>query len=131
MEKENKIAVVSQGYVGLPLAVAFAKHDPVVEFDSSTLCIESLQQAQDEAKGAKQFFHSLVAGVRVKPIVDVQAICSFHILATHSNNPHAFTSKIAKVTNKRKRTLFNFNTFNLQDSSLSFGMEHVWKRSVC
>lgn len=129
MEKENKIAVVGQGYVGLPLAVAGAKQDPVEGFAISTTRIESLQQAQGENKEVKQFFHSLVAPVSVESIVDVQAIFSFHILATCSNNPHTLPSKIAKVTNKSRRTLFYFNTFNLQESSPFFGREHVAKRS--
>lgn len=54
MEKEYKIAVVGQGYVGLPLALAFAKHYPVVGFDINAQRIESLQKAQDETKEADQ-----------------------------------------------------------------------------
>lgn len=52
MEKEYKIAVVGQGYVGLPLALAFAQHYPVVGFDINAKRIEALQQAQDETKEA-------------------------------------------------------------------------------
>jgi UDP-N-acetyl-D-galactosamine dehydrogenase len=29
----KKIAVIGQGYVGLPLAIAFSKHFPVVGYD--------------------------------------------------------------------------------------------------
>ncbi|WHT39399.1 nucleotide sugar dehydrogenase [Myroides sp. mNGS23_01] len=54
MEKEYKIAVVGQGYVGLPLALAFAKHYPVVGFDINAQRIEALQKAQDETKEADQ-----------------------------------------------------------------------------
>lgn len=54
MEKEYKIAVVGQGYVGLPLALAFAKHYPVVGFDINAQRIESLQKAQDETKEVDQ-----------------------------------------------------------------------------
>jgi len=43
MEKP-KIAVVGLGYVGLPLAVAFAKHFPVIGFDINLFCIEELKK---------------------------------------------------------------------------------------
>ena len=52
MKKEYKIAVIGQGYVGLPLALAFAKHYPVVGFDINAKRIESLKQAQDDTKEA-------------------------------------------------------------------------------
>lgn len=31
--KEKKIAVIGMGYVGMPLAIAFAKHFEVIGFD--------------------------------------------------------------------------------------------------
>lgn len=33
MPLERRVAVIGLGYVGLPVAVAFAKHDPVIGFD--------------------------------------------------------------------------------------------------
>lgn len=43
----RKVAVVGLGYVGLPLAVAFGKKQPVVGFDISEKRIAALQQAID------------------------------------------------------------------------------------
>ena len=40
-----RIAVVGLGYVGLPLAVALARHFPVTGFDISAARVEELQQA--------------------------------------------------------------------------------------
>ncbi|MEC8876127.1 MAG: nucleotide sugar dehydrogenase, partial [Pseudomonadota bacterium] len=42
-----KISVVGLGYVGLPLAIALAKHYPVVGFDKSVKRIAELKKGQD------------------------------------------------------------------------------------
>jgi UDP-N-acetyl-D-galactosamine dehydrogenase len=44
---EGKVAVVGLGYVGLPLAVSFARHMTVVGFDINTRRIEELQKGVD------------------------------------------------------------------------------------
>ncbi|HTS18254.1 MAG TPA: nucleotide sugar dehydrogenase [Verrucomicrobiae bacterium] len=44
---EGTVAVVGLGYVGLPLAVSFAKHIPVVGFDINTRRVEELQKGLD------------------------------------------------------------------------------------
>ena len=46
----KKIAIIGQGYVGLPLAVAFAKHFPVVGFDIKQQRIQELQAGIDATK---------------------------------------------------------------------------------
>ncbi len=46
--RKEKIAVVGLGYVGLPLAVALAKHFAVVGFDISSRRIERLRQGMDD-----------------------------------------------------------------------------------
>ncbi|UVD79129.1 nucleotide sugar dehydrogenase [Myroides albus] len=50
MSKEYKIAVIGQGYVGLPLALAFAKHYPVVGYDIKKERVEQLKQGVDLTK---------------------------------------------------------------------------------
>jgi len=45
--ENSKIAVIGLGYVGLPLAVEFGKHRPVVGFDINTKRIEALQAGHD------------------------------------------------------------------------------------
>ncbi len=50
-EKLNyRIAVVGLGYVGLPLAVALAKHFPVVGFDSSQQRVAELRRGHDRTR---------------------------------------------------------------------------------
>ena len=45
--RQGKIALVGLGYVGLPLAVAFAKKVPVIGFDISTRKIDELKRGFD------------------------------------------------------------------------------------
>lgn len=45
--ESSRLAVIGLGYVGLPLAVEFAKHRPVVGFDINTNRIEALQAGHD------------------------------------------------------------------------------------
>ena len=46
--EECRIAVIGLGYVGLPLAIAFAKKYEVVGFDTSKQKIERLKSGFDE-----------------------------------------------------------------------------------
>ena len=46
-ETEIKISVIGLGYVGLPLAVAFAAHHPVVGFDTNPERVEELTNGHD------------------------------------------------------------------------------------
>ena len=43
----SRLAVIGLGYVGLPLAVEFGKHRPVVGFDINTKRIEALLAGHD------------------------------------------------------------------------------------
>jgi UDP-N-acetyl-D-galactosamine dehydrogenase len=44
------IAVIGLGYVGLPLAVEFGKHRPVIGFDVNEARIEALRQGRDQTR---------------------------------------------------------------------------------
>ena len=45
-----KIAIIGLGYVGLPLAVSFARHRPVIGFDVNKVRISALQAGEDATK---------------------------------------------------------------------------------
>ncbi|RXM37908.1 Vi polysaccharide biosynthesis protein VipA/TviB [Chryseobacterium sp. CH21] len=47
MMKTYKIAVIGQGYVGLPLSLEFAAHYPVLGFDINTQRVEQLNDGED------------------------------------------------------------------------------------
>lgn len=48
----KKIAVIGQGYVGLPLAIEFSKHFAVTGFDINELRVSELNEAQDSTREA-------------------------------------------------------------------------------
>ena len=50
MDRKEKLAVVGLGYVGLPLAVAFARKLDVIGFDTSSAKIELYNQGIDPTK---------------------------------------------------------------------------------
>lgn len=47
---QTKLAVIGLGYVGLPIAVEFGKHRPVIGFDINTDRIEALQGGHDATR---------------------------------------------------------------------------------
>ena len=47
MKKENKIAIIGLGYVGLPLAIAFSKYYKVIGFDIDSDRVRELKDAID------------------------------------------------------------------------------------
>src|SRR4029079_1673943 len=50
MSLHNKIAVIGVGYVGLPLAVEFGAHRPVIGFDIRRTRIEELRTGKDSTR---------------------------------------------------------------------------------
>ena len=46
----KKIAVIGQGYVGLPLAIAFSEHYDVVGFDTNSMRVDELNAGLDRTK---------------------------------------------------------------------------------
>ncbi len=49
--QDKTIAIIGLGYVGLPLAVEFGKHRPVIGFDINPARITELQTGQDHKIG--------------------------------------------------------------------------------
>lgn len=47
MSQDRKVAVVGLGYVGLPVAVAFARQSPVIGFDINAIRINELKRGYD------------------------------------------------------------------------------------
>jgi len=57
VDKKAKLAVIGLGYVGLPIALEFAKRISVIGFDINTKRIEMMRKSQDPSKevDAKEF----------------------------------------------------------------------------
>ncbi len=54
IRKVRNIAVIGLGYVGLPVAQAFSRHQPVIAFDTNAYKIQQLQQTQVESTHESQ-----------------------------------------------------------------------------
>jgi UDP-N-acetyl-D-galactosamine dehydrogenase len=50
MSHDRKVAVVGLGYVGLPIAVAFGKKEPIIAFDINKARVEELKAGHDRNK---------------------------------------------------------------------------------
>ncbi|HHX59488.1 MAG TPA: nucleotide sugar dehydrogenase [Epulopiscium sp.] len=50
--RNYRIAIIGQGYVGLPLAIEFARHFPVIGFDISKNRVDELNRCEDNTKEA-------------------------------------------------------------------------------
>ncbi len=53
MERKVRLAVIGQGYVGLPLAIEFAYHYPVIGFDINPERVAELNAGQDRTREAE------------------------------------------------------------------------------
>ncbi len=78
--KDVRIAVVGMGYVGLPLAIEFAKHFHVIGFDIRKEKIELLQRGKDPTE---EVGDSVVSATKVKFTADPSEIhqCNFIVVA--------------------------------------------------
>ena len=50
LNKEAKLAVIGLGYVGLPIALEFAKHLSVIGFDINQKRVDMMQNGEDPSK---------------------------------------------------------------------------------
>ena len=67
--EESKIAVIGLGYVGLPLAVAFAKKYKVIGFDTNNKRINELQKGDDSTQEInKDLLDSVLDNQNIKSI---------------------------------------------------------------
>jgi len=86
--EDSKIAVIGLGYVGLPLAVEFSKHFPVVGFDINEERVNTLKQGQDitlevdESDLQHQLLlnHSVNKALSITNTVDDLKDCSIYII---------------------------------------------------
>lgn len=103
--KNPKIAIIGQGYVGLPLAVAFAVHYPTIGFDIDKQRIAQLKQNQDRTleTNSEQLQTAQQQGLQFS--TDIAAIkhCNCYIVTVptpvdSNNNPDLSPLKSATKT---------------------------------
>ncbi len=80
ISKEAKIAVIGLGYVGLPIAVEFAKKFPVVGFDISKKRIEMMRKGIDPSQELEP---EAFKGIELEYTYDIEDIrdANFYIVA--------------------------------------------------
>ena len=73
----KKIAIIGQGYVGLPLALAFAQHYPVIGYDSNAVRVEGLKLAQDFTRevSEEELLHVLKPEVEHDQVIGYYPTC--------------------------------------------------------
>ncbi len=80
MSHNRKVSVIGLGYVGLPVAVAFGKTQPVVGFDINAQRIKELQQGFDRTLEVEASDLD-AADVEFTDSIDVLRKANFHIVA--------------------------------------------------
>ena len=80
MTHSRKISVIGLGYVGLPVAIAFARQDRVIAFDISEERIAELQQGRDRTNEVED--HEF-EGLDIEFTADASSLkeADFHIVA--------------------------------------------------
>ena len=78
--KEINIAVIGQGYVGLPLAIEFGKNWPVVGFDINKKRIEELKLGLDGTKEANKSQIKSAKQLRFSYNIDEISKCNVYIV---------------------------------------------------
>lgn len=76
-----KIAVLGLGYVGLPLAVAFGAHYPVLGYDIDTARVAALQKGQDATLEVSSEDIRAASGLRLTDQIDGLEACNVYIVA--------------------------------------------------
>ena len=79
-ESDLRISVVGLGYVGLPLAVAFAEHYPVLGFDVDSAHLERLRNGEDRIGNATEQELNSERLVFTDDPVELER-CNVHIIA--------------------------------------------------
>lgn len=84
MSKSYKIAVIGQGYVGLPLAIEFSKHFPVMGFDINEARVAELNRGEDHTLEAdlEQLNKSIIKAKESEFIIGYQASADLEVLKT-------------------------------------------------
>lgn len=77
---QSKVGVVGLGYVGLPVAVAFGKHFPVIGFDINEERITTLKQGYDTTKEVEPF-ELLTSNVFFTTAPSLLSECDYIIVA--------------------------------------------------
>jgi UDP-N-acetyl-D-galactosamine dehydrogenase len=121
--KEQKIAILGLGYVGLPLAAAFSKHFPVIGFDINADRIEELSHGFDRTKEItnEELSETLHYGISFTNDENHLAACTIYIVTVPTpidaeNSPNlkpllSATETIGKFLKKNDIVIYESTTY--------------------
>ncbi|MCS4506054.1 UDP-N-acetyl-D-glucosamine 6-dehydrogenase [wastewater metagenome] len=75
-----RVAVLGLGYVGLPLAVAFARHYPVVGFDVKRARVEALHEGRDDTREVSPAELAEADGLTITDDLEALRDCNVYIV---------------------------------------------------
>ena len=116
-----KIAIIGLGYVGLPLAVEFGKHLPVVGFDVNSERVKALKQGHDATLEVQSSDIELAEHLSFSDDENALRECNFYIVTVptpidHSKQPDLTPLKVAsamlaKVLNKNDVVVYESTVY--------------------
>ena len=80
LQRQKNIAVIGLGYVGLPIATAFAKHFPVVGFDVDETRVSGLRDGYDHTGELSSEALDVLTQLTLSSNPDDLAQCNFYIV---------------------------------------------------
>ena len=80
-QEDLEIAIIGLGYVGLPLAVEFAKHRPVVAYDVNPKRVDEIKEGIDRTCEVSREELVLAAGLQPTNNIDCLRSCDCFIVA--------------------------------------------------
>ena len=80
MLKNIKVGILGLGYVGLPLAVEFAKHFEVIGFDISKDRIDSLNAGFDKTQEISSNELKKITQIKFTSLINDLSTCNFYIV---------------------------------------------------
>ena len=102
IQKKSKLSVIGLGYVGLPIALEFAKRISVIGFDINAERVEKMKKGIDPSKELEGSAFDNTDILLTSQIEDVKE-ASFHIVAVPTpidkNNLPDFSSNFDQCTN--------------------------------
>lgn len=120
LEKKTKLSVIGLGYVGLPIALEFAKRIPVIGFDIKADRVEMMKNGIDPSE---ELDASAFEGCDIKFTADISDLsdASFHIVAVptpidHHNLPDlrpllSACNSVGKVLKKGDYVVFESTVY--------------------
>ncbi|MEN0003605.1 MAG: nucleotide sugar dehydrogenase [Bacteroidota bacterium] len=120
IQKEKKIALIGLGYVGLPLALAFAKKFKVIGFDINAERVQMMQRGEDPSKELEA---SAFEGTDIEFTADPEVLRTAHFFVVavptpidEHNNPNlrpllSATRTVGKVLKKGDYVIFESTVY--------------------